>query len=141
MRPTLLGIDHVALRALDLAATEWFYGEILGLPVVDKAEGVSPEWDGHPWRLRGFALPGGSVLDFFEIDGRAASPRRASPAWLETVAHFALGVAKRADLEAWRKRLEENGVPILEEQDHGGGRHSIYVRDPNGHYLELTCRG
>ena len=23
---TLLGIDHVALRALDMAATEWFYG-------------------------------------------------------------------------------------------------------------------
>jgi catechol 2,3-dioxygenase-like lactoylglutathione lyase family enzyme len=140
MGSTLLGIDHVALRALDLAATEQFYGEILGLPVVGRAEGVSPEWDDHPWRLRAFALPSGAQLDFFEIDGAPRAPRP-GPAWLETVAHCALGVRSRADLEDWRKRLEENGFPILEEQDHGGGRHSLYVRDPNGHYLELTCRG
>jgi catechol 2,3-dioxygenase-like lactoylglutathione lyase family enzyme len=106
MRPTLLGIDHVALRALDMAATEWFYGEVLGLPVVDKAEGVSPEWDGHPWRMRVFGLPGGSVLDFFEIAG-APEPARAKPPWLETVAHFAIAVAKRADLEVCRKRFKE----------------------------------
>ena len=139
MGSTLLGIDHVALRALDMAATERFYGEILGLPVAEAAEGVSAEWDDHPWRLRGFALPSGAVLDFFAIEG-APGPARGGPAWLETVAHVALGVRSRADLETWRKRLEEHGFPILEEQDHGGGRRSIYVRDPNGHYLELTCR-
>ena len=139
MRSTLLGIDHVALRALDLPATERFYGEILGLPVVDKAEGVSPEWDDHPWRMRVFALPSGALLDFFEIDG---APRPVvEPAWLATVAHVALGVRSRADLETWRKRLEAHGFPILEEQDHGGGRHSVYLRDPNGHCVELTCRG
>jgi catechol 2,3-dioxygenase-like lactoylglutathione lyase family enzyme len=140
MGSTLLGIDHVALRALDLAATEHFYGEILGLPVVDKAEGVSPEWDDHPWRLRCFALPSGALLDFFAIDGAPRAPK-AGPAWLETVAHVALGVRSRTDLETWRRRLEAHGFPILEEQDHGEGRHSLYVRDPNGHYLELTCRG
>lgn len=139
MSSTLLGIDHVALRALDMAATERFYGEILGLPVVDKAEGVSREWDNHPWRMRIFALPSGALLDFFAIDG-APRPVKAEPAWLETVAHFALGVRSRPDLETWRKRLEAHGFPVLEEHDHGGGRHSIYVRDPNGHYLELTCR-
>ena len=139
MGSPLLGIDHVALRALDMAATEWFYGEVLGLPVVEKAEGVSPEWDDHPWRMRGFGLPSGAVLDFFEIAG-APEPDRGKPAWLETVAHFAIGVATRGDLEALRKRFKKNGVPILEEQDHGGGRHSLYVRDPSRHFVELTCR-
>ena len=42
MGSPLLGIDHVALRALDMAATEWFYGEVLGLPVVDEAEPKKP---------------------------------------------------------------------------------------------------
>ncbi len=139
MRPTLLGIDHVALRALDLAATERFYGEILGLPVVGKMEGVSPEWDDHPWAMRIFALPSGGGLDFFAIEG-APQPQR-EPRWLDTVAHVASACDSRTDLEAWRKRLEAHGFAILEEQDHGGGRHSMYVRDPNGHYLELTCRG
>lgn len=140
MRPTLLGIDHVALRALDLAATERFYGEILGLPVVEEMEGVSREWDDHPWAMRIFALPSGGGLDFFAVEG-APRPPALRPRWLDTIAHVALGVPSRAELEGWRKRLEEHGFPILEEQDHGEGRHSLYVRDPNGHYLELTCRG
>ena len=82
----------------------------------------------------------GPLLDFFEIDGAPAAQASSRPG-STTVAHVALGVRSRTDLEAWRKRLEAHGFPILEEQDHGGGRHSIYVRDPNGHYLELTCRG
>ena len=141
MRSTLLGIDHVALRALDLAATERFYGEILGLPVVDKAEGVSPEWDDHPWRhahlcpaergacstsSRSTARRGPSAVPALARDRRARRPR---------------ACRSRADLETWRKRLEEHGFPILEEQDHGGGPALDLRARPNGHYLELTCRG
>jgi glyoxylase I family protein len=127
MEAPILGIDHVALRCFDLPATERFYGALLGLPVSERAGGAG-------WRLLGFRLPTGAALDFFEMDG---AERPAAP---DTVQHVALCVATRAELEAWRKRLEAAGSPILEEQDHGGGRHSIYFADPNGHYLELTCR-
>jgi glyoxylase I family protein len=137
MGPILLGIDHVALRCFDMKATERFYGELLGLPVVERADGVSDEWDGRAWQLAGFALPSGALLDFFAIEG---AERPAPLGYLDTVQHVALAVAARADLEAWRKKLEANGCPILEEQDHGEGRHSLYFADPNGHYVELTCR-
>jgi catechol 2,3-dioxygenase-like lactoylglutathione lyase family enzyme len=137
MATTLLGIDHVALACFDLPATERFYGELLGLPVVDRAGGVSEEWEGRAWQLRGFELPNGGLLDFFAIAGVTRPEPRG---FLDTVAHVALGVATRADLEDWRKRLESHGHPILEEQDHGGGRYSIYCSDPNGWFLELTCR-
>jgi catechol 2,3-dioxygenase-like lactoylglutathione lyase family enzyme len=139
MGSTLLGIDHVALRALDLAKTERFYGEILGLPVVEKMGGVSQEWDDHAWEMRIFALPSGQFLDFFAVEG-APEPPRLRPAWLETIQHLALRVGTRTELEGWRKQLKRHAIPILEEHDHGEGRHSLYVRDPNGHYLELTCR-
>jgi catechol 2,3-dioxygenase-like lactoylglutathione lyase family enzyme len=137
MASTLLGIDHVALRCFDSKATERFYGELLGLPVVERADGVSQEWEGRAWRLTGFRLPSGALLDFFEVEG---TERPASQGTLDTVAHVALAVDTRADLEAWREKLERNGFPILEEQDHGKGRHSLYFADPNGHYTELTCR-
>jgi catechol 2,3-dioxygenase-like lactoylglutathione lyase family enzyme len=127
MDAPLLGIDHVALRSFDLPATERFYSGLLGLPVAERAAG-------NDWRLCGFRLPSGALLDFFETAG---AERPGTP---DTVEHVALAVATRADLEAWRKRLEAAGCPILEEQDHGAGRHSIYFADPNGHYLELTCR-
>jgi catechol 2,3-dioxygenase-like lactoylglutathione lyase family enzyme len=137
MRPALHGIDHVALTCFDLKATERFYGELLGLPVAERANGVSAEWGGRAWQLAGFALPDGTLLDFFSIEGEERPAPRGS---LDTVRHVALAVASRADLEAWRKTLEAAGHPVLEEQDHGEGRHSLYFSDPNGHYLELTCR-
>jgi catechol 2,3-dioxygenase-like lactoylglutathione lyase family enzyme len=137
MRSTLLGIDHVALRCFDTTATERFYGEILGLAVAERAEGVSPDWGGRAWRLTGFRLPSGALLDFFEVEGAQRPPSQGE---LDTIAHVALAVATRAELEAWRETLESNGCPILEEQDHGAGRHSLYFADPNGHYVELTCR-
>ena len=137
MRSTLLGIDHVALRCFDTKATERFYAEILGLPVVERADGVSETWEGRAWRLTGFRLPSGALLDFFEVEGAQRPP---SQGYLDTVQHVALAVASRGDLEAWRETLEANGCPILEEQDHGAGRHSLYFADPNGYYVELTCR-
>ena len=90
--------------------------------------------------MRVFGLPGGSVIDFFEIAG-APEPARSQASLARDASRTSRSpCAKRADLEACRKRFKENGVPILEEHDHGGGRHSIYVRDPNRHYLELTCQ-
>lgn len=137
MGASLLGIDHVALACFDLKATERFYGEILGLPVVERADGVSQQWEGRAWRLACFALPSGALLDFFEVEGAERPEPRG---YLDTVQHVALAVAARADLEAWRTTLATHGHPVLEEQDHGQGRHSLYFADPNGHYLELTCR-
>lgn len=134
MGSTLLGIDHVALRCFDSNATERFYGELLGLPVVERAGGASPEWDGRAWRLTGFQLPSGALLDFFEIEGAARPTSR------DTVQHVALAVRTREDLERWRKKLEASDCPVLEEQSHSEGRHSYYFADPNGHYLELTWR-
>jgi len=137
MGTSLLGIDHVALACTDMKATERFYGEILGLPVVERADGVSQEWEGRAWRLAGFALPSGALLDFFEVEG---AERPEPPGRLDTVRHVALAVAARADLESLRARLERSGVEIAEEQDHGAGRHSIYFFDPSHNYVEVTCR-
>jgi catechol 2,3-dioxygenase-like lactoylglutathione lyase family enzyme len=133
----LLGIDHVALACFDLEATERFYGEVLGLPVVERADGVSHDWEGRAWRLAAFALPSGALLDFFQIEGVEPPKPQGS---VDTVRHVALAVATRADLESLRERLERFGIEIPEEQDHGGGRHSIYFFDPNRNYVEITCR-
>src|SRR5258706_6474065 len=103
MRSTLLGIDHVALRCFDTKATERFYGEFLGLPVVERADGMSEEWEGRVWRLTGFRLPSGALLDFFEVEGKQRPP---SQGYLHTVQHVPLAVATLADLAALRPRLE-----------------------------------
>jgi catechol 2,3-dioxygenase-like lactoylglutathione lyase family enzyme len=137
MGSTLLGIDHVALRCFDSNRTERFYGEILGLPVVERAGGKSELWDGRTWRLTGFQLPSGELLDFFEVVGTERPP---SQGYLDTVQHVAIRVRTREDLELVREKLEASDCPVLEEQSHSEGRRSYYFADPNGHYLELTWR-
>jgi catechol 2,3-dioxygenase len=134
---TALGIDHVALQSFDLGASARFYGEILGLGVLERGDGTSSEWGGA-WRFLSFELARGGELTLFEL---ASAERPAARGALDAVAHVALRVGSRAELESLRKRLESHGVAIEEELEHDGGRrHSLYVFDPDHNYVELTCR-
>ena len=54
--------------------------------------------------------------------------------------HIAFAVGE-ADLDAWRARLESQGVEVLSEVTWEGGAHSLYFRDPDGHLLELATPG
>jgi len=54
--------------------------------------------------------------------------------------HFALCVESEEELEGWRGWLESRGVPCTEVLDR---RHfkSVYLRDPDGHIVEIASRG
>jgi len=54
--------------------------------------------------------------------------------------HFAMGIAAD-DLDAWRQRLKEHGVPIEHEESWPRGGHSLYFRDPAGNSVELITPG
>jgi catechol 2,3-dioxygenase-like lactoylglutathione lyase family enzyme len=56
------------------------------------------------------------------------------------VQHLAFAVA-REDVEAWRARLEAAGVPLESRVTWPRGGESLYVRDPDGHSVELLTRG
>ena len=146
-----LRIDHVALPCFDREATEAFYGKGLGLPLAASGSDTSPVWGNRRFRYLAFALPGGTLLDFFALDGLArpepdgVRPEpdvvRPEPDVLPVgVRHLALGVSSRAELEVFRARLAAAGVWVSEPVEHQGGRLSYYCFDPNGHQLELTHR-
>jgi catechol 2,3-dioxygenase-like lactoylglutathione lyase family enzyme len=54
--------------------------------------------------------------------------------------HIAFAVAE-AELDAWRTRLDSQGVEVLSEVVWEGGARSLYFRDPDGHLLELATPG
>jgi catechol 2,3-dioxygenase-like lactoylglutathione lyase family enzyme len=54
--------------------------------------------------------------------------------------HIAFSVAE-SELDAWRARLESQGVEVLSEVAWEGGARSLYFRDPDGHLLELATPG
>jgi catechol 2,3-dioxygenase-like lactoylglutathione lyase family enzyme len=129
MQPS--AILESALYVTDLAAAEAFYGEVIGLERIAKVD------DRHV-----FFRCGQGVLLLFNAEATKNAPP--PDAKLPVPPHGTAGeghlcfAATAQEIDAWRKRLEENGVAI--EADFGwpnGGR-SIYFRDPSGNSIELA---
>ena len=124
MRP----IDRVLETILyvdDLAAAERFYGEVLGLELDSRKDGLFV-----------FFKCGDGMLLLFEP--RAASTGRNVPAHgARGPGHACFAVAEN-DLDDWKTRLDSAGVAIEQEMDWPRGGRSFYFRDPAGNSLELA---
>jgi catechol 2,3-dioxygenase-like lactoylglutathione lyase family enzyme len=129
-----LRLDHVAMPCFDLAATDRFYRETLGLELVYAHAGRSAEWGDRRFAIASYRTASGVVLDFFALEGARRTPDDL-PA---DIRHVALDVGSLEVLGAWRERLHADGHPYSFDE-HGGAHHSLYVSDPNGHVVELTA--
>jgi catechol 2,3-dioxygenase-like lactoylglutathione lyase family enzyme len=128
-----LRADHVVIPVRDAARAVAFYGDTLGLPLLDAIAG--DDWDGFPWLMMIFGLDDDRQLVIAALrgwDGPAPDrlPRDAR--------HYAFAVDSDAELDAWRTRITAATPPIDHwEEDHGSQR-SIYLADPEGTILEIT---
>ena len=57
------------------------------------------------------------------------------------IQHIAFAVPDPAALDAWRSRLERHGIEIESRVRWQRGGESLYVRDPDGHSIELITPG
>jgi catechol 2,3-dioxygenase-like lactoylglutathione lyase family enzyme len=126
-----LRFDHIVFVVSDAAATRRFYGEVLGLPLVQAYSGA--DWGGFPWLMMFFALGCGRLVVPVVLRG---APRPAPDALPRDARHLAFAVSSREEQEAWRARLVAAGVETWDE-DHGTQR-SIYFADPDGLVLEIA---
>jgi catechol 2,3-dioxygenase-like lactoylglutathione lyase family enzyme len=133
------GINHVAYRCRDAEQTRWFYEDVLGLPLVATVidEVVPGLGDKMPFMHLFFELGNGEYVAFFD------QPQSATPKHFERAhsfdRHIALEVEDEAALRAWQQRINARGVSCLGPVDHGFVK-SVYMYDPNGTQVELTCR-
>lgn len=129
----LTGLHHLTGICSDMERTIGFYRDVLGLAVIrdgtsDDDPGTRHVWfgavDGSPGRLLSFMeypqLPAGVV-------------------GIGSTHHFALAVDSPEEQEAWRDYLRSSGLECTEVFDRGDFR-SIYVRDPDGHIVEIATR-
>jgi catechol 2,3-dioxygenase-like lactoylglutathione lyase family enzyme len=131
--PRLERIVETALYVDDMARSRAFYVDVLGGEPLLESQ-----------RLLALSVGGVSVLLLFQ---RGATSEPLSTAGGVVPPHGANGVQHLAfaiqleGLNAWLTRLETHGVPIESRVKWQRGGESVYVRDPDGHSIELITPG
>ena len=126
----LRGLHHVTAICRDLERTIAFYRDVLGLPIArDEASDDDPDAR-HVW----FDAGDGTYVTFMEY---ARMPD--GVVGIGSTHHFALRVESEEEQEAWRDYLREHDIDCTDVFDRGGFR-SIYVKDPDGHVVEIATR-
>lgn len=123
---TPLGAYELTLEVADLAASDRFYGDLLGLPVVARWEPPRPA----TW----YDIGGTGFLGLWPVEtgGAVAIANGRGGAHV----HFALRVG-RGSLRARAERLEAANIPV-EWIHFDQGNVAIYATDPDGNVVELT---
>lgn len=128
------GLHHIGCMASDLAKTDQFYQETLGIPrlfkTVDEGAPTMPRWF---WSADG-GRPGSTVT-------YVALPADAKPVTGKvgkgTVHHFAFEVESGDAQRYWHDRLRERGVELTPLLNRKYFR-SFYFKDPDGVTLEIA---
>lgn len=128
------GLHHVTVISSNLERTAAFYRDVLGLALLEA--GVNDDDPNARHFVFGDAQGGaGTIVSAFEYPHMEPGA-----VGVGATHHFALCVESEEELEGWREWLSSRGIPCTEVLDR---RHfkSIYVRDPDGHIVEIASRG
>ena len=132
---TIRGLHHNAYRCRDSEQTRQFYEGFLGLPLAGTLEIGETKSGRQTQTLHTFyRLGDGSFLAFFEAPDMAFEFKTQHDYDL----HIALEV-DRATLDAMFAKGRAEGIETRGISNHGF-IDSIYLRDPNGYVIELTCK-
>jgi glyoxylase I family protein len=133
-RMQLRGIHHVTAICSDLARTTAFYRDLLGLTIVHDGPSDDDPDTRHVW----FGDPdnqAGTLISFMEYP---QLPKGVTGTG--STHHFALKVETPEEQIAWRDYLRDHGVECTDVFDRGAFR-SLYLRDPDGHVVEIATTG
>ena len=128
------GLHHVTIICSSLERAVGFYRDVLGLRLVKQT--LNPDDPNARHFFFGDAAGSpGTLLTFFEYPNM--EPGRQG---VGSTHHVALCVDTEEELEGWRQWLASQGVPCTEVLDRTYFK-SIYLRDPDGHIVEIASRG
>jgi catechol 2,3-dioxygenase-like lactoylglutathione lyase family enzyme len=131
--PAITRLLETALYVDDMNRATGFYRDILGLRVLDASPRLVAMDAGASTLLLLFRR--GATLDGAATPGGWIPPHDGSGP-----AHVAFAV-DAADLPSWEARLADHGIAIESRVRWNRGGQSIYVRDPDGHSVELVTPG
>jgi glyoxylase I family protein len=133
-RLRISGLHHITLLCQDVERSMAFYRNLLGMRVVKQTVNDDDSSARHLFFGDEEGRPGTLItcLEYPELDegtvGRGSTH------------HFALAVASEEELRGWRDYLVSRGIPCTEVMDRRYFK-SLYMRDPDGHIVELATVG
>jgi catechol-2,3-dioxygenase len=122
------GLFEMTLEVSNLASSERFYRDVIGLPVVERWSDERPA----VW----LALGREGFLGLWPPETGGAAAIHGGRGGRHV--HFALRVPM-GTLDTVAARLESLDFPV-EPRDFGNGNRAIYLDDPDGNVVELTER-
>ncbi len=134
--PSLTGISHVGLTVRDVAASETFYTEILGLVRVF----VEPHSVGEGYAVV-MTRPGTAL--FLGLDHHPDADKQVFSERRTGLDHLALSVENREDLDRWVSYLDGHGIEhsTIVDFDEPAPHAQLTLRDPDGIPVELFWLG
>jgi len=133
-RLRITGLHHITLISSNLERTVAFYRDLLGLRLVKESHNDDDPGARHFYFGDADGCPG-TIVSCFEY------PRmQPGKAGAGSTHHFALAVDSADELAGWREYLSSRGVPCSEILDRSFFK-SLYLRDPDGHVIEIATRG
>ncbi|MBA3301488.1 MAG: VOC family protein [Thermoleophilaceae bacterium] len=133
-RLRITGIHHATLICASLDRSTPFYRDVLGLALVEQTVNEDDPSARHFFFGDATGSPG-TVVSLIEY------PRmEEGTVGRGSTHHVALTVESIEELEGWRAWLHSKGVEATEVLDRRFF-HSIYLRDPDGHIIEIATRG
>ena len=131
--PTLTGVLETALYVADLERSAAFYKALFGLETLLVDE-----------RMHALDVAGRNVLLLFRRGGSTSpspTPGGAIPPHDgQGQLHVAFAIPA-SDLQSWKARLDELGIPMESRVRAPRGGTSLYFRDPDQHLVELATPG
>lgn len=129
----IAGIHHATLISSNLERTTAFYRDLLGFTLVRETVNEDDPGTRHFWFAADPSNPAGMQLSFLEYP-------QMEPATQGTGAthHIALRVGSPAEVGSWRDYLQSREIPTTPYYERGGLA-SVYLRDPDGHILEIVA--
>ncbi len=126
------GIHHISATSSDLARTDAFLRELLGLSLVKRTGNFDDPTMPH-WTWGSAAANPGTLITYFGL--HAPTAKRAALGAGQTH-HYAFAVSDVEAQAVLHDRLRASGAPV--STVHSGGAPSLYTRDPDGHLVELA---
>jgi catechol 2,3-dioxygenase-like lactoylglutathione lyase family enzyme len=132
-RLAIRGIHHITLISGNAERSTAFYRDLLGLRLLEEGVNQDDPSARHLYFGDAEGNPGTviTVMEYPQMEegdvGRGSTH------------HFALLVETADELEGWRQYLLSRGVGCTEVLDRQFFK-SVYLRDPDGHIVELATR-